>query len=180
MFRDVIQICQGTIQHGADIKKVSQLTGALSTACMKYTIQTRKELPYGRYLIHQDKTKRFHIELHIFSREYTGNIHCHKTWGIFWLLSGSLFIEDFIFKNDQLYQTRSTLLRRGSALNFFPPQSDWHRVSNQQKSRQTLSLHVYGSGYDQKMGIYLDENNQTVKAKRSPFRNNSLFIPFLK
>ena len=173
MFKDIIQICEQTIKdRNIDFEDVSRLTSDLSAAYIKYEVESDKELPYGRYLVHQDGRERYHIELHIFSKEYTGSIHCHETWGIFWLISGLLYVEDFSFDNDRLYQTRSSLLRRGSALSFFPPISDWHRVSTPNESEQTLSLHVYGAGYDQEIGIYLDEKDLKTTSRRSPLKEN--------
>ena len=180
MFEDIIQICEQTIEDKkVDLEDVSQLTLDLSEAYLRYKIKPDRELPYGRYLVYQDRKERYHIELHIFSKAYTGSIHCHETWGIFWLLSGLLHVEDFFFDNEILYQARSSLLRKGSALSFYPPQSDWHRVRTPNELEQTLSLHIYGADYDQKRGIYLDEKNQKTKRMRSSFKENNVFMPFL-
>ena len=185
MWGNIIQTCQETLEKNkAPLPAmVSHLTQELSPYYESHffkganTAQEKDNpdtpLPYGRYLIHQDAKKRFHIEIHVFSENYTGSIHNHETWGIFWLISGALFVEDFLYDGGRPKPVRSGLIKRGSASNFHPPESDWHRVRTLDHKEQTLSLHIYGAGYDQVHGKYLDEHNQLLHEKRGPLKPSS-------
>src|SRR5688572_12463766 len=51
------------------------------------------ELPWGRYLVGQGEG--WNLQLDVFSAAYQGGIHKHDTWGMFWVVRGSLWTENF-------------------------------------------------------------------------------------
>ena len=183
MWNKIIQICEKLLD--TDNNKnwsvlVSEITQKLMPYYQAHSLTSSDEsIPYGRYLLHRDAQKRFHIEMHIFSNGYTGEIHCHETWGIFWLISGALFIEDFLYNQNKAQLMRSSLLTRGSACSFHPPESDWHRVRtmDNKKKEQTISLHIYGLDYDLEYGKYLNQDGKMIEGRRSNFKDNELFRP---
>ena len=185
MWNKIIKICEqvlDTHKQSNWSKLVPQLTLQLVAHYENHSLNltlVNEIIPYGRYLLYSDLQKRFHMEMHVFSHDYIGEIHCHDTWGIFWLISGSLFVENFFYHQNQAKLTCSALVKRGSAFNFHPPESDWHRVRTVGKKEQTLSLHIYGSGYDLQYGKYLNQDGQLIKSERGNFKENSLFSPHI-
>ncbi len=181
MWNKIIQTCENVLDTETHnswsvlvFKIIQKLTPHYQT---HFLIPSRERIPYGRYLLHSDAQKRFHIEMHIFSSHYTGEIHCHETWGVFWLISGALFIEDFRCNQGETQLVRSNLLKRGSISAFHPPESDWHRVRtvHGEGKEQTVSLHVYGSGYDLEYGSYLNQDGDILKGRRGDFKDNEFF-----
>ncbi len=185
MWEEIIQTCENFWDHKKPsnnvmkIGDVTQLTLELDHCYEQHRVEHRQEIPFGRYLLYHDPREKFHIEMHIFSKGYKGAIHCHNTWGIFWLISGRLFVEDYKIDKQNVQIIRSGLLSKRGALNFCPPFSDWHRVSTPILEEQTLSIHIYGKGYDLERGQYLNENNTLEEAQRSSFKDNKLFLPFI-
>jgi predicted metal-dependent enzyme (double-stranded beta helix superfamily) len=102
------------------------------------------DVPYGRYLVHHDPADRFNVQLDAFSRDYVGGVHEHGTWGIFYVLRGTLYSEDFAAGS--LTALRQGAVSAGGAAGFVPPE-DWHRVGTGD-GPQVVSIHVYGAGFD--------------------------------
>ena len=184
MWSEIIQTCESVVNDKNSDNwacMVSELIQKLTPMYEKHYLkrsQAHGQIPYGRYLIHNDPQKRFHIEIHIFSDNYMGEIHCHETWGVFWLISGTLFVEDFLYEKSRAKLARSSFLKNGSACSFHPPESDWHRVRTLQgEKQQTISLHIYGSGYDLKRGKYLNQDHSIMRNERGSFKENALFYP---
>ena len=177
----IIDICKEHIlELHPNSEKIHNLTLALYREYHTYKLQKNSpELPYGRYLFYECPEKKFHIEFHVFSNNYCGSIHCHETWGIYWLLSGELFVEDFNMKDNKATLLHSKLLKKNSACNFFPPMSDWHRVRTLANIEQTMTFHIYGHGYNLEQGKYLDDHNHIVEAKRGSFKDSLLIKKYI-
>ena len=176
MWNDLIQACQNHSRKfisGQQSEQLKDLLVDVQSITSQIGFEANQDLPYGRYLIHEEKL--FNIQLDIFSRSYTGDIHNHNTWGLFAVISGQLIAEDWIESDNQFQLERSAVFTKGSCQCFGPPVSDWHRVGTPQDGPQTLSLHIYGEGFNLEEGYYLNSSLQPVKAKRSAFGNNSVF-----
>ncbi len=178
MWKPIIKQCDINVCDPMDIEKVSYLTNMLSSCFTTYHINANS-LPYGRYLLYQNAQCSYHIELHIFSQGYQGAVHCHETWGIFWLISGTLFIENFIMDHSKIHLNHSGWLNTYSGLNFCPPHSDWHRVSTPTDGSQTVSIHIYGEKYNIAEGKYIDAYGKICMARRGNFQDNQYFISHL-
>lgn len=109
-------------------------------------------LPWGRYLVHADPAGRYNLQLDVFSPGYQGEVHAHDTWGIFWVLRGVLMVVDDEFVGAAVRPQRASRLGPGASQCFCPPASDWHRVATPAGGPQTVSLHLYGPGFDLDVG----------------------------
>lgn len=132
------------------------------------------DVPYGRYLIHADPENRFNLQLDVFSRGYTGGIHAHGAWGMLFVLRGALYVEDYQDFNGKICLARSGYMGAGGGQAFCPPVADWHRVSTDTEGLQTVSIHVYGNGFDMDTGIGMDAQGQQRSYKRGPLGNPDL------
>ena len=137
-----------------------------------YSVNSKNLLQYGRYLLHKDKN--YNIQLDVFSMDYRGSIHSHGTWGVFGMIQGSMFVDDWANFNGEFRQTRKTFIARNTVQSF-TAQSDWHRIRTQKHGDQPISIHIYGPSYDLDVGYALDENFKVVSYDRSVFKPNSLF-----
>jgi len=129
---------------------------------------TNAELPWGRYLVHADPRGRYNLQLDVFSRAYTGQIHAHGTWGVFWVLQGELLVEDYALHDGIMQLQRGARAPAGGGACFCPPTSDWHRVATPEHGPQTLSLHLYGPGFDLDNGIYFSQATGVTPYRRGP------------
>ena len=132
-----------------------------------------REVPFGRYLIHADPAGRFNLQLDVFSRGYTGGVHAHDTWGMFLILRGALTVEDWQEIGGEPVLCRSGYMGAGGGQAFGPPWSDWHRVSTDRDGPQTVSVHIYGAGFDLDTGRALDENGKPRLYRRGAFGDPS-------
>lgn len=130
---------------------------------------TDREVPYGRYLIHADPAGRFNLQLDVFSRDYVGGVHAHDTWGMFFVLRGALYVEDWQEIDGRVRLCRSGYAGAGGGQAFGPPWADWHRVSTDGEGLQTVSVHIYGAGFDLDTGRGLDERGEPRSYRRGPF-----------
>jgi predicted metal-dependent enzyme (double-stranded beta helix superfamily) len=119
------------------------------------------ELPWGRYLVHADPRGRYNLQLDVFSRAYTGQIHAHGTWGVFWVIQGELLVSDCETRDGAAALQRVARIGAGGGQCFCPPASDWHRVATPEYGPQTLSLHLYGPGFDLDTGVYISPTGVT-------------------
>ncbi len=161
-----------------DVPTVGQLLRQLNPHLTALTLD-KEDLPYGRYLLHRDSEDRFNIQLDIFSMDYTGAIHCHESWGMIWVLKGSLYVSDWDLQNDKAVMLTDGVFSAGSGNCFCPPVSDWHRVITPPTGPQPVSIHIYGEGFDLDQGIYLDAEMKPQHAMRSAFKDNQIFLPYL-
>jgi predicted metal-dependent enzyme (double-stranded beta helix superfamily) len=138
-----------------------------------------REVPYARYLLHADPEGRFNVQLDVFSRGYTGGVHAHGTWGIFTVLRGGLWVDDFEAREDGVHMTRRTWAGVGAVQAFCPPRSDWHRVSTREGGPQTVSIHVYGPGFNLDDGVALGADGRPRSYRRGPLGDLSVLEGFL-
>ena len=177
----IISLCDQNISsQSPSLQEIENLSHVLADQYRALTVDSPEHIPYGRYLAHQDPDDRYHLEMHIFSSDYEGSIHCHRTWGLFWVISGSLMFTDYLEADGAFIPAKAGILLPGSAASFYPPYADWHKVKTPPSDEQTLSLHIYGHGYDQETGEYVAEDGDVKSGKRGAFKDNELFLPYVK
>ena len=163
------------------VETIYNLQQKLHPILSNYEFVDDQQLPYGRYLVYRDKDNKFNIQIDVFSRNYTGQIHCHKTWGIMHVFKGFLFVEDWEEKINNNFTLRGGLtLNKGSSQSFCPPISDWHKVSSGDSEEQVLSMHIYGQGFNLDKGIYLNSDLVPKVSNRSPFKDLSFINKIIK
>lgn len=161
-----------------DMQSVAALLPRLTPlACVLAPVEAA--LRWGRYLVHADPRGRYNLQLDVFSRGYTGEVHAHGTWGMFWVLQGALLVHDHALGDGAVRLQRAAWLGPGSAQCFCPPDSDWHRVATPDAGPQTLSLHLYGPGFDLDTGLRLDAGGPRAY-RRGPLRALAELQPHLQ
>lgn len=161
------------------VERTAALMLALSPHVRPARSTAAHDLPWGRYLVHADPRGRYNLQLDVFSRGYTGEIHAHGTYGIFWLLQGELVVTDCDVAGTRATIQRVARIGAGGSQCFCPPASDWHRVATPPDGPQTLSLHLYGPGFDLDTGVYLGGAGPTPY-RRGPFGDLSRVLPHLE
>ncbi len=134
------------------VERVAALMHDLTPDALAPVCDASAPLPWGRYLVHGDPAGRYNLQLDVFSLDYQGEVHAHDTWGIFWVLQGELTVVDHELAGTLVRPQRATRLGPGSSQCFCPPVSDWHRVATPARGPQTVSLHLYGPGFDLEVG----------------------------
>lgn len=160
------------------VERTAALMLALSPHVRPVRSATGADLPWGRYLVHADPRGRYNLQLDVFSRGYTGQIHAHGTYGIFWLLQGELVVTDCAVDGPTATLQRVARIGPGGSQCFCPPTSDWHRVATPPAGPQPLSLHLYGPGFDLDTGVCLSPEGPTTY-RRGPFGDLSRVLPHL-
>jgi len=135
---------------------------------------SEEEIPYGRYIVHEDPQGRFNIQIHAYTMDYEGKIHDHRTWGIMWILRGGLFFRDYVRHNEETTLMGGKYLSLKSSHCFCPPASDWHQSKSPKEGLQPVSLHVYGKDYDLDVGGVLDDALAPVRQNRGTPRDLSI------
>jgi len=125
------------------------------------------KIPYGRYLVHKDKL--FNIQVDVFSSNYIGRTHNHKTWGCLGVISGKLIVHDYQMSNDKLVKIRSGVLSKGSTSSFLKD-SDWHSTETTSIDGQEISFHIYGDEFDLDQGFYYEDNTGIVHHSRGELK----------
>lgn len=156
------------------VQRVSEAMLKLAPTMRSVSVN-RSELPWGRYLLLADPQGRYNLQLDVFSAAYTGGLHAHGTYGIFFVLQGRLNAWEYQAPADVRDLGEMTLLAAssipaGGSSCFCPPVSDWHRVSTVAGEAQTVSLHLYGPGFDLEVGVGVLENGRAGTYRRSAFR----------
>lgn len=128
-----------------------------------------REIPYGRYLLFADPEGRFNLQLDVFSRAYVGGVHAHRTWGLFFILRGALYVDDYNELDGKVVHARSAFMGPGGGQVFCPPHADWHRVSTRADGPQPVSVHIYGPGFDLDQGEVLDAEGNIRHYRRGAF-----------
>lgn len=136
-------------------------------------------LPWGRYLLHHDPQDRFNIQLDVFSPGYLGGVHAHGTWGAFFLLRGILQVWDYDLDGDLPRLSRFGVAGPGGLSCFCPPVSDWHRVGTPAQGPQTVSIHIYGRGFDLDVGLALGEDGRPRTYRRGAWGDLDAVRPAL-
>lgn len=148
------------------VAELSQCFAACTPEVRSLTVP-KEGAPYGRYLLCRGQT--YNVQLDVFSAAYTGLIHCHDTWGMFWVLKGSLITTDYYRAHGVHQCVRRNALSRGSGQCFSSRASDWHQTETPDSGPQTVSLHVYGPGFDMERGTYLDAQMISRTSARGPW-----------
>ena len=160
------------------ISDLAPLMGQIRDEASRYHVD-REELPWGRYLLWEHGGGAGNLQLDIFSPAYKGAIHHHGCWGMVFILKGSLIVEDWAEGVQGFTQTRETVLTQGGCQCFCPPMSDWHRVGTPDSGCQTVTLHLYGRGFNLWEGVYLSQKMEKVRAPRGPLKDPALFGPYI-
>lgn len=134
------------------------------------------EYPWGRYLVGQGEG--WNLQLDVFSAGYTGGVHKHDTWGMFWVIRGSLWTENFAGENAETL-VNAGQIPTGGGVCFCPPVSDWHRVNTPASGPQTLSFHLYGPRFDMDVGVGLGPDGRARAYRRSAWGDNARVLPAL-
>lgn len=172
MWKNLINLVEKNTTNNKDLSfdNSYDISTNFSNILNNFKLLNDTKIEFGRYLVHS--CSDFNIQIDVFSDNYTGAVHSHGTWGLFGLVSGSLFVDDWSNVNGKFTQHRSSYLKKGST-QFFLKENDWHRVKTVSGDEQTLSIHIYGSNYDLDNGEKLDSNLNIESYKRSPFKKLS-------
>lgn len=174
MFGNLIRVLDEASATPLDLDRLALTLPALLEAAGKLNI-TDAEVPFARYIVHDDPQGRYNIQLDTFSKGYTGGIHAHETWGIVLILRGGLWVEDFQEHEGKVQRARVSWMGAGGGQVFAPPVSDWHRVGTRAEGPQTVSFHIYGPKFDLESGLGVGPDGQLRRYKRgAPGDNNEL------
>jgi len=177
----VIEICKSYTAKGEfseSVENISTLMGQVNPILSGIKV-VKEDLSYGRYLLHMDREKRFNIQVHVFSANYEGNIHCHNTWGIMTIIKGTMYVTDWIERKSQFQCIRASLIKKGCSISFCPPAQDWHKTDTSKSKSQAVSFHIYGEGWDMDKGIYIDKGFAKLVSERGAIKDNSLLLPYI-
>ncbi len=122
--------------------------------------------PWGRYLAGEGEG--WNLQIDVFSGGYTGGVHKHDTWGLFWVIRGSLWTENFVGEHGETL-VNAGQIPTGGGVCFCPPLSDWHRVHTPARGPQTLSFHLYGPGFDPDVGVGRGPDGRARRYNRGPW-----------
>jgi 3-mercaptopropionate dioxygenase len=101
---------------------------------------------YAQYLLHKDPQKRFSVVSFVWDTGHQTPIHNHTVWGLVGVLEGAELCEEFALSNGHPEPTgHSHVMKPGDVEAVFPPDNDWHKVSNALDKGVTVSIHVYGA-----------------------------------
>ena len=183
VFNEVIETCNNFVQANPNPDKV-EIVGELMVDINPYLSKikvTSDNIPFGRYLIHMDKNELFNIQAHVFSKNYTGSIHRHETWGMLTVIQGLISVRDWVQGENSWDLIRYSLISPGTASCFCPPTPDWHATDTSKSNSQAISIHIYGKDWNMEKGIYAnpDETPDTYIASRGPLQDNSQLLPYL-
>jgi len=148
-------VSEHELNTAPSVEGVTALMLGLTPQVRAISCEPGRALPWGRYLVHADPAGRYNLQLDVFSAGYEGAIHGHGTWGIFWLVQGSLVVRDFEVVDGRARAQRAGIVGAGGGQCFCPPISDWHQVSTPATGPQTVSLHLYGPGFDLDEGVMM-------------------------
>ncbi|HYQ40436.1 MAG TPA: hypothetical protein VER11_00660 [Polyangiaceae bacterium] len=102
---------------------------------------------YQQYLLHCDSRERFSIVSFVWGIGQVTPVHDHRVWGLVGVLRGSELNEGFV--RDSAGRLISAgapqRLGAGSVSALSPRIGDVHRVSNAERDRVSVSIHVYGA-----------------------------------
>jgi len=129
--------------------------------------KTKSQIPFGRYLVFINKYCNLQID--IFSNNYVGRMHNHKTWGVLCVLAGALKVTDYVMIKKNLIPIRTNFLNRGS-FSAFKEENDWHSTETFDDD-QVLSFHLYGNNFDLDNGYYFDKNKGIISYTRGELKS---------
>jgi 3-mercaptopropionate dioxygenase len=105
---------------------------------------------YAQYLLHKDPEDRFSIVSFVWNTGHQTPVHNHTVWGLVGVLEGAERCEEFTLVNGRPTATgHSHIMKPGDVEAVFPPDNDWHQVSNaltnEVTNGVTVSIHLYGA-----------------------------------
>ena len=102
---------------------------------------------YQQYLLHCDSRERFSVVSFVWGPGQNTPVHDHRVWGLVGVLRGSELNESFARNPEgQLISAGPPeRLNAGSVARLSPRLGDIHRVSNAERDRVSVSIHIYGS-----------------------------------
>ena len=101
---------------------------------------------YQQYLLHCDSRERFSVVSFVWGPGQSTPIHDHRVWGLVGVLRGIELNESFTRDPaGNLVSAGSQHLNAGSVSRLSPTIGDVHRVSNAERGRTSVSIHVYGA-----------------------------------
>ena len=95
------------INNRHSTKSILDLQNSLDPILSKYKFECNVNLPYGRYLVFEDKQGLFNIQIDVFSENYIGMIHSHSTWGILHVIQGKLYVEEWLEEEGEFQEEAS-------------------------------------------------------------------------
>lgn len=173
---DAVATASTRYQDAPSLESVFAMADVIHPEMSRLSIKDG-DLPWGRYLIHHDPEDRFNIQLDVFSQGYTGSCHAHGAWGAFWVLRGQLRAWDYTLVKGRPTVSRYGLFGAGGFQCFAPPLSDWHKVGTPEGGAQTVSIHIYGPGFDMDVGETLGDDGTPKSYRRSAFKDIQLALP---
>jgi len=168
MWEKLVSICEEYVEkeiNPNDLQSFNGMKMAFAAELQKIYFD-KNNIPFGRYLLANNI--KFNIQMDVFSNNYKGSIHSHGTWGMFGMISGALMVDDWVKNNNDFSYLRSSLLLSG-CINTFIKKNDWHGVSTTDFKDQTVSIHIYGAGYNLDKGFKLNEGFRIIDYTRSKF-----------
>jgi 3-mercaptopropionate dioxygenase len=112
---------------------------------------------YAQYLLHKDPQKRFSVVSFVWDTGHQTPIHNHTVWGLVGVLEGAECCEEYALLNGQPTATGHThVMNPGDVEAVYPPDHDWHKVSNALGKGVTVSIHVYGADIGEVQRYKLD------------------------
>lgn len=102
---------------------------------------------YQQYLLHCDSRERFSVVSFVWGPGQSTPVHDHRVWGLVGVLRGSELNESFTQDSGGRLTSAGTPSRlvAGSVTALSPRIGDVHRVSNAERDRVSISIHVYGA-----------------------------------
>lgn len=155
MWTDLTRTLDALRDPPRTVEDVATLMHGLTPFALRPVCALDRTLPWGRYLVHAAPDGRYNLQVDVFSPAYRGQVHAHGTWGAFWILQGALLVTDCDLVEGAPRVQRVARIVAGGCQCFCPPASDWHRVATPPNGPQTVSLHLYGPGFDLTTGVAL-------------------------
>ena len=102
---------------------------------------------YQQYLLHCDSRERFSVVSFVWGPGQATPVHDHRVWGLVGVLRGSELNESFVRDGAGPLTSAGAPQRlvAGSVSAVSPRIGDVHRVSNAERDRVSISIHVYGA-----------------------------------
>lgn len=102
---------------------------------------------YQQYLLHCDSRERFSVVSFVWAAGQATPIHDHRVWGLVGVLRGSELNETFSRDASGILVSDGapSRLSAGTVAPLSPRIGDVHRVSNAERDRPSVSIHVYGA-----------------------------------
>jgi len=162
------------IENSVKDDELFEIGKILSDYTKYLKFKSKKQIPFGRYLVF--KNTYCNLQIDIFSNNYVGRIHNHKTWGVLCVLAGALKVTDYVMLKKNLIQIRSNFLNIGS-FSAFKEDNDWHSTETFDGD-QVLSFHLYGNNFDLDNGYYFDKNKGIISYTRGELRSLAVLNPY--